>query len=72
MQAKTRSQALIKLAAKILQTFKTPDEQQFPGVRFDVSSDTWRGGYGIPDNDAIPDMIKKDNDGWDYVTRSKI
>lgn len=71
MQAKIRSQALIRLASKILRGFKTPEDMQFPGVRFDAPEGEWRGGYGVPKDDNIPDFVKKDNDGWDYVAQSK-
>lgn len=71
MQAKTRSQALIRLASKILRTFKTPEEIQFPGIRFDTDEGEWRGGYGVPHDNDIPEFVKKDNDGWDYVAQFK-
>ena len=67
MQMKARSQALIRLAARIMKSWKTDDEIAFPGVRFDAGDPEWRGGYGIPRDNDIPDFVKKDNDGWDYI-----
>lgn len=71
MQMKARSQALIKLAAQILKTWKTPEEIQYPGVRFDSGDPEWRGGYGVARDNELPDFVKKDNDGWDYVAKLK-
>lgn len=71
MQPKTRSQALISLAAKLLKSWATEDALKFPGVRFDNEEPRWRGGYGIARDHDVPDFVKKDNDGWDYVAQSK-
>jgi hypothetical protein len=74
MQAKTRSTALtnlIKLRRKILDLWQTEDQILYPGVRFDSGEPEWRGGYGIPRDHDLPDFVKKDNEGWDYVARSK-
>lgn len=71
MQPKTRSQALIKLAARILKAWTTEDDMKYPCIRFDVPADEWRGGYGIPKDHDTPDFVKKDNDGWDTLDQSK-
>jgi len=68
MQKNRRSQALIKLASRILKSWKTEDEMKYPGVRFDVGDPEWRGGYGVPMDNETPDFVKKDNDGWDSIT----
>lgn len=72
MQPKARSQALIKLAARILKAWKTEDEMKYPGVRFDAGDPEWRGGYGVPPDHQVPDFVKKDNDGWDSIQQSNI
>lgn len=71
MNPNKRTSALIRLASKILASWKTSEEQQFPGVRFDNGDARWSEGYGVPMDDELPDFVKKDNDGWDYVTPSK-
>lgn len=71
MQQKPRSQALIKLAAKIMQLWKTDDEIKYPGIIFRNDEPEWRGGYGVSQDDSVPDFVKKDNDGWDIISQLK-
>lgn len=70
MNPKIPISARIKLAAHILKSWVTDEQIKYPGVRFDNREDGWHEGYGVPMDDDIPDFVKKDNDGWDYVTRS--
>lgn len=55
MRPMTPSQRLIKLAQHFLAQWKTPDEQQFPGVLFSS------------DHERQPSIVDKDNAGWVYV-----
>lgn len=69
MSLSKRISARIKLAARIM-TVLSKQDNDFPGWRWEGDDTTFKDGYGIePDND-IPDFVKKDNDGWDYVKRS--
>lgn len=58
MPTMTRWQRLINLSQTILKTWVTPEEKQFPGVRFDSEIDLLN---------QLPEMMKKDNVGWEYV-----
>lgn len=71
MQPKIRSLALTRLAARIMKAWKTEDEMKYPGIRFDAEIPEWRGGYAVPMENEIPDFVKKDNDGWDSIDKSK-
>lgn len=59
----------IKLAAKILASWTTEEQKAYPGIRVNGDSSQWTEHYGVPIDNDIPDFIKKDNDGWDYVTK---
>lgn len=70
MQQKPRSQGLIKRAAQILKRWVTDDEIKYPGIVFHHDAPEWRGGYGVPVGRDVPEFVKEDNDGWDYIHSS--
>lgn len=70
MSLNKRISARIKMASRILKTWQTEDEQKYPGWRFDGDTPQFKDGYGVEPDSDIPDFVKKDNDGWDYVKRS--
>lgn len=71
MAQKKTTSVRIKLQQAILALWKTTDDLYAPGVRFDGDAAHWSGGYGIEANQDIPEFVKKDNDGWVYVQKSR-
>lgn len=72
MPQNTSSQMLFKLTSKILDLFRKQNlDDVSAGIRFEASDDTWRGGYGNPFEKELPDFVKKDNVGWNYVKQSR-
>lgn len=67
LNPKTVSLTLFDRLAALL----SKQDKDYPGVRFDNEEPRWQGGYGIARDHDVPDFVKKDNDGWDYVAQSK-
>lgn len=66
-----RRSRIIKLAARILKSWTTEEQQKYPGGIWHADGYEWNEPYGTAIDDQIPDFVKKDNDGWDYVAQYK-